>query len=560
MVIPVLAVQFVHDAMSFMHGGLRYEPALPKPWPQSLTGWVRSLGRQLVPSGAKVLLSSRRQIIAGMTSLPMVLGYPALARAADSLAAPPQALASETTQVVVIGGGLAGLFSALLLKRAGIKVVLLEGSSRIGGRVYTADWLENAPEFGASQIGRSYARVIDLCQQFGLRLIPEDRNLLAMASHIRGHWVNASDWPDSPVNLMLGDERKVQPALAGSQLMGRYNRLSDPMDWLDPAFADLDISLLELLQQHGHSPEALHLANLSATGNDALSASCLSMMQEQTRAKLDARFGNIELGKEQRPYGFDNVRDPNNGLALINNIEGGCSRLPAAISAELGDVIRTGKTVGAIDMTGSKAEVRCLDGTSYKAERIVCAVPFTSLRRITLDPLPQGAQAEAISFLGYAHTTRAFGTITEPYWDDGLDPSFYSDGLVKMFWALQQRPGDTHNRFMVVFTGNAANRIDQFPQADALTMIQREIERIRPSMRGKLRFSGMFGWQNVGLIGGCRHMFAPGQVTRFGKAMIEPFRQMHFAGEHTRRVEFGMEAALESGERTAIEVMEVISG
>lgn len=51
------------------------------------------------------------------------------------------------------------------------------------------------------------------------------------------------------------------------------------------------------------------------------------MMQEQTRARIDARFGNIELGKEQRPYGFDNVRD-GSGLALINNIEGGCERLP----------------------------------------------------------------------------------------------------------------------------------------------------------------------------------------------------------------------------------------
>jgi monoamine oxidase len=38
--------------------------------------------------------------------------------------------------------------------------------------------------------------------------------------------------------------------------------------------------------------------------------------------------------------------------------------------------------------------------------------------------------------------------------------------------------------------------------------------------------------------------------------MIEPFRQMHFAGEHTRRLDFGMEAALESGERAAFEILE----
>lgn len=500
--------------------------------------------------------TSRRQILAGLAGLPLLLGNQSAWASAPSLPG-KQPLASESASVVIIGAGLAGLQAALLLKQAGIKVIVLEGAKRVGGRVYTASWLENAPEFGASQIGRSYARVLDLCRQFNLKLIPEDRNLLTMASHIRGQWVNAADWAGSPVNRMVGDERAVQPALVGSQLMGRYNRLEGPTDWLDPAFADLDVPLNELLRRHGHSPEALNLANLSATGNDALSASCLSMMQEQTRGRLDARFGNVELGKEQRPYGFDNIRD-GTGLALINNIEGGCERLPQAMAAALGDSIRTGKTAAAIDLTGTKAVVTCIDGSSFTADRVISAIPFTSLRRIAIDPLPQGAQAEAISFLGYAHTTRAFGTIVEPFWDDGIDPSFYTDGLVKMFWALKKRPEDSHHRFMVVMTGAAASRIDQFAPDEALAMIEAEIARVRPSAKGKLRFSGIFGWQNVGLIGGCRHMFAPGQVTRFGKAMIEPFRQLHFAGEHTRRADFGMEAALESGERTAIEVMEQV--
>lgn len=110
------------------------------------------------------------------------------------------------------------------------------------------------------------------------------------------------------------------------------------------------------------------------------------------------------------------------------------------MAAALGDAVRTGKTVGAIDLTGTKATVTCLDGSSFTADRVISAIPFTTLRRVLIDPFPAGAQAEAISSLGYAHTTRAFGTIVEPFWDDGIDPSFYSDGLVKMFWALQKRP------------------------------------------------------------------------------------------------------------------------
>ena len=495
--------------------------------------------------------TTRRDILAGLASAPFILSG-ATARATE----PQQIGGPERKSVVVIGAGLAGLYTAMLLQQAGLDVIVLEGASRVGGRVYTADWLENMPEFGASQIGRSYARVIDLCRQFSLPLIPEDRNLMAMASHIRGQWTNAADWESSAANLLVGDERTIQPALLGGQLMGRYNNLSDLSDWLDPARADLDISLGDLLQRHGHSPEALHLANLSGTGNDAWSASCLSMMQEQTRARFDARFGNVELGREERPYGFDNVRDPNGGLALINNIEGGCERLPKAMAASLGDAVRTGKTVGSIDLSGSRAVIDCVDGSRFIADFVVSSVPFTSLRRISISPMPAGPQAEAITQLGYAHTTRAFGTITEPFWDDGIDPSFFTDGPVKMFWALHKRGGDTHHRFMVVLTGAAASRMDQFAPAEALALIEAEIGRIRPAARGKLRFSGIFGWQTVPLIGGCRHMFAPGQVTRFGRAMIEPFRMLHFAGEHTRRLEFGMEAALESGERAAFEILE----
>lgn len=43
------------------------------------------------------------------------------------------------TQVAVIGGGLAGLNAARLLRRAGIDFILLEARERPGGRILTVD-------------------------------------------------------------------------------------------------------------------------------------------------------------------------------------------------------------------------------------------------------------------------------------------------------------------------------------------------------------------------------------------------------------------------------------
>lgn len=467
--------------------------------------------------------------------------------------------AAEHASVVVIGGGLAGLNSALMLHDAGVNVLLLEGSGRLGGRVYTADQVKSRPEYGASQIGRSYARTIDLCRRFKLALVPEHRDVLPMSSYVRGQWVRSDDWPKSPANKLVGEEREMQPAMIGSRLLAKYNPLKELDDWLSPEHAALDISFGELLRRNGHSAEALRLADISTSGNDLNSASCLSLMQEQTRGQFDLAFGSGAKSSGERPYGFRENERRAGELALISNIEGGSSRLPEAMARALGDRVRTGKLAVAIDMDGGRAEIRCLDGSRFTAERVIVAVPFTVLRRMRITPGFTGAQDEAVRMLPYAHTTRAFGAISAPYWEsDGLEPSFFSEEGVKMFWALKPRPGESVHRFMVVLTGNSATRFDLLPPAEAVRAITADLVRIRPSMAGKLDMHGFYSWEQDLLVQGCRHMFAPGQVRAFAGNMIKPHHRLHLAGEHTRRLEYGMEAALESGDRAALEVLEKV--
>jgi len=443
------------------------------------------------------------------------------------------AFAFSKKSVVVIGGGLSGLYSATLLKDAGFDVTVLEGANRIGGRVFTADDVETRPEYGASQIGRSYARTIALCERFNLNIIPEDRDLLPMASQLNGQWINSEDWPNSPLNNLVGQEREIAPVLMNSTLMNKLNPLESLTDWLDPKFSKYDISILDLLKNNGASEGALRIADASG---DLLHASALGMFQEKTRGRFDIKFGGADLSKADRPYGNANQHQEGQALAMTNNIEGGCSRLPEAMADFVGDNVHLNKIVSHIDLSGSKASARCLDGSVYKADFIVSALPFSTLRNIA--------------------TTRAFGIIEEPFWEeDGFDPSFFTNGGLHMFWALKVRKDETKNRFMVVFTDPMASRVDHMPNDVALKYIENEIARIRPSTKGKLRFLSMYGWQNNPLVRACRHMFRPGQINEFAKEMIVPHDRMHFAGEQTRRFDFGMEAALESGERVASEIL-----
>ncbi len=49
---------------------------------------------------------------------------------------------------------------------------------------------------------------------------------------------------------------------------------------------------------------------------------------------------------------------------------------------------------------------------------------------------------------------------------------------------------------------------------------------------------------------------APGQVAKFGDVLGKPQGRVHFAGDHTATLMTGMEGAMESGERAALEVLQ----
>ncbi|HIE9177898.1 TPA: NAD(P)-binding protein [Klebsiella pneumoniae] len=45
-------------------------------------------------------------------------------------------------EVIIVGGGLSGLYAARLLEKAGINYLLLEGRERMGGRILQANTVE----------------------------------------------------------------------------------------------------------------------------------------------------------------------------------------------------------------------------------------------------------------------------------------------------------------------------------------------------------------------------------------------------------------------------------
>ena len=470
----------------------------------------------------------------------------AVAVASSGTAFASSHLVAEKADVIVIGAGLSGLNSAMILRDAGYKVIVLEANNRVGGRAYTADDVEGRPEYGANQIGPQYARLRSMAAKLGIKL-EQGANLNApFAFSLNGELISKEGWAESKFNLTIGDERALLP----TQLMGHYLVKNDPFkasgDWLQSAASAYDISLGAWFESLGASPAALWLMNQGLIAPDIWSASALDKLQCIPREYL------ATLNKARSQVKGNSFEQ---SAPVSSRVAGGTQRLPEAMAATLGDAVRLNQAVARLDTDEYGVEVRCMDGTRYKADFAVSAVPLTVLRRISIHPNLHGDQREAVMLTPYANTTFVYLNVKRPYWeDDGFDASMWTDGPVN---AIRQ-PFDytgSGERLIAVSTGLKGRRLDQLPPTERGEFVLKQIETLRPSSKGQLEVSGVHSWAQEPFSAGCSSALPAGHTLRFAKALIQPHGRIHFAGEHTKRMEVGMESAMESGERVASEIM-----
>ena len=463
---------------------------------------------------------------------------------------PRMARAAERSDVIIIGAGFSGLNAAMILAENGAKVTVLEASDRIGGRAFTGDHIEGRPELGANQVAPFYARIRDIADRLGIRLIAGSNKNAPFSFSIGGQLVSAEDWESSPLNKTVGPERAVQPSALKSHYMIKFNPLRELDTWIEKEGLQYDISYGAWLRSVGASPEAIRLIGENSIGEDIWRVSALRYIQDATRAR--AFFEGGEAAATGSGYEI--------AAPLSYRVEGGISRLPEAMAAILGDNVHTNKIVARINMDKSGVDVVCIDGTRYAAKHIISAIPFPALRSIEVNPGFVGGQFKAVNHMPYRNNSQVYLSLSgEPFWEqDDFAPSVWTDDTLDMIRVPVSPDGQLENRLSVVVVGKSADRMDQYSQQDRADFVIREIERIRPSTKGKLTVTGMHSWRKASFNLGCSHSFDAGTVTEFGQSMINPHHRMHFAGEHTRRLEVGMESAMESGERVAFEILEAI--
>ncbi len=445
----------------------------------------------------------RRTFIRSTTAAGLALGLTPVACATPSL----------DTEILILGGGLSGLYLAFLLEKAGKDYILLEGSDRLGGRMFTRKDIHR--DVGGRGIGDKYTEVMKLIEEFNTEMIDiTDYMRSPTAIYLDGQIYD--QWPDPSTN----------PSYLQFSAFGKSTQLTALDQWYQkPA---LDEVYSELLTRNGLTEEQIDLANISANYNDIRETSAINAYHSAAFRKF-------------------------NGSERILNFKGGTANFINAIAGSLKKQVLTNKMVTKIDDQNEKATVHCKDGTRYSGKKVVATLPFSTLRDVHMNTSFNTNQEKAIQQLAYTNITQIHLEHTEAFWEeDRLPADMWTDTPLERIMNMSSSPTEKQLACWVNGTGTAF--FDDMNEAEIASYTIKKINEIRPASEGKIAYLGVQNWGQYKYNKGAYVEFGPGQAAWF-LDMIKPAGNIHFAGEHTAHKSRGMEGAAESAKRVFNELM-----
>lgn len=447
--------------------------------------------------------------------------------------------AAESADVVVIGAGLSGLAAALQLQQSGLRVLVLEGSGRVGGKVLSFSGVSGVPEAGANIIYGDYRRTLEMSARFGIELedqVPRLSRHVAFTLVLDGKPVTRDEWPDSARNPFPPALREMMPWQYVPLVTSQENPLKSMEDWFAAKNAPHDIPMRDFLMSVGATDAMVKLAydTIPTYGMDATDVSALLMacISAYTQAQKNAR-------------------------PVMYQAKGGNQRIPERMAAQLKDAVRLHKQVVAVSSRNAGVEVRTRDGERFAATAAICALPFSTLREVQMEPALKGIQARAVKTLPHQHIYQVALETSRSFWEsDGLEPSMWTDSPIGRVAAVYHGSADDEvSSLLVSAFGPGADHLDRLGDEAAARYVVSQIEQMRPAAKGALRVVAQQSWTRDPWSRGAWSYFHPGTVTRFLPEMFQTHGRIHFCGEQTATAARGMEGALESGERAASAVV-----
>ncbi len=442
--------------------------------------------------------------------------------------------------VVVVGGGLAGLMAARRLVEARKTVHVLEARDRVGGRTLSEDVGGARFDLGGQWLGPGQTRVEALVREFGIHTFPTwhtGKKILDLGGKISTY---DSKIPSiSPLHLIV-----LQVALS---VLERMRKRVDP-------------------EAPGDTKNA---AALDASTVEAMSRKLIP--SRRVRALFDVGVRTI-FGAEpseisvlyfltylQAGGGFLKLAEIEDGAQQDRFVEGAQS-LALGLAAPLQNCITFNAPVLRIAQSAQGVEVLTPQKTLF-AKRVILAIPPPFVGRIHHDqPLsPQRDQLSQRMFMG--QTIKCIALYSTAFWRDaGFSGEVLSTrGPVDV--VFDNTSHDLRHPALLAFiVGQHGRDLGLLPAAERRRVVLESLARyFGPAALTPTTFAEK-DWAADPWTRGCPVAnLGAGTLHPCGDALRRPEGFLHFAGTETATAWTGyMEGALQSAERASQETIHAL--
>ena len=416
--------------------------------------------------------------------------------------------AEEAWDVIVLGAGIAGLVCARTLAEAGRRVLVLEASGRVGGRIRTVRQDGVPVELGAEFVHGRSPELWALIEEAGLSMFEKTGSMLTA----QDGRLQAADWEAE-------DE-------------------DDPLDGLKD-FNGPDCSFLEYVDRLGLEGEERAGAIGYAEGYNAADA---------TEASV------LALARQQR------AEDEIEGDRLWK-IADGYDRLPEFVYERLlaaGGEVRLNTTVHAVEWVRGQVKVTA-DGREFAGSQCVVALPLGVLQAGVVRFSPEPVEVlRAAEHMRMGQVFRSSMLFRERLWPEEMSFLFARDRMPPVWWTS----GTESAPVLTAWAGGP--RAAELLKLDEAAQVQAVCESLAAALGlradrvlGALTGAHGFNWHADPLSRGA-YSWVPVGGLEASAAMSEPVEDtLYFAGEHTDLTgHWGtVHAALGSGLRAAQQLL-----